>query len=893
MGTSSSNNSSADPQGMDQEVRRSQDQSRSRSHSQDLHQDQRKRFHHNDPQSLRDGHRQWSAAVDQPGASRRSLATAKPNEFNSLDNLGHQSQNYDDQEAMTLDPDLDSVSLSLGETMRHAMSASVALQASGVAHDNIDDLSREPSDRFEPYRAVASPRTSSTSNTDLPDQDQYQQQQQQQPQLNQYAPSSQGQFRPNLSYSGRSNFESSRTPPSNGWMNRSRFRPYFKISISGDSKVASCIYCGKEYKEGESTGNLSKHITNNHAVEYKSRERAASKESTLTSLTSKERSLRLSAKFVSELNRDSGTLASVVLITETLVPFYVVESMGWKIINGLVPDVPLIETRKAVVEKLDHYSECLNHSLKASLESSTFVSIQLYVCSRENGLRYLAVSVSYCPNIKDKERLAAMHTPELLLNNTGDPVNGHLLDVVEFNDKSSDHPLIHKGVLKILDAYNITSKVAFVTIDQLSYALGLHDALISELLSNSQSVVMQRLGNVRLTRCINSGLEIQFERVAMDLMKDAEFQHEYHKIEELVQSWESVPSLKSFAEELVKPPQFSSQENEARGVWRQVTKFLKVDQRMKRWLATSDHHNEASLVNELQEKSCHSANALELFRYFVACCSEFDKLRGSMLTDGICFLPEGVIIYYKLNHFFDMCERASKGEHIQSEEYSYLNGRADLLPEHKERVLRAVLTSKKSFQGLFEGIQNNSLFFVGAALDPSCKFEDLQPFMSEEEMNLIICHVEVTVQDYLSKCYSCEDKDASKPEGREAGQTIKRQKLDEEQLKLGSFSGSYAEWSQYKNEIKIMSRSRRGVIQWWYDRRSKYPHLFELAMSLYYTQISSNETENIFYVTEHTLKVYQRSAGRTNTQKVMLLRNRFKNFGLYNQALRFVNPSID
>ncbi|KAM3163247.1 putative transposase of the Rover hAT-like DNA transposon [Lachancea thermotolerans] len=809
------------------------------------------------------------------------------------------------------DRDADRTAGDLAGAMRavdpgHAMGV---LGDSGVAHDDLRDSSRESSGRFEPPRGVmpsstfagtmvgsqlAGPQPTFQSGPGLSVTPVT-------PSSNSRSTSGTGesheseQRRSLLDHSQahvRSAPEFTRGPQPNGWMNRSRFRPYFNISLVGDSKVASCVYCGKEYKEGESTGNLSKHITNNHAVEYKSRERAASKESTLTSLTSKERSLRLSSRFVAELNRDSGTFASVVLITETLVPFYVVESMGWKIINGLVPDVPLIETRKAVVEKLDHYSKSLNHSLYNSLEASTFLSVQLYVCSRENGLRYLAVSVSFAPNILDQERLANIHSPELLLNNTGDPVNGHLLDVVEFNDQSPEHSALYKGVLKILDDYNIRHKVAMVTIDQFSHALGLHDALMSELLSDTSSEVMRYLGNVRLSRCINSGLELQFDCIGNDLIKDGDFQHEFQKIEKLAQSWENIPFLKNFADELGRPPYLSSQHNKTRGVWRRVTRFLRVHQRLKDWTNTPENELEASTVNAVGENISHTSRALEMFRYFVNCCSVFDKLRGSMLSDGICFLTEGIFIYYKLNRFFFFCEEAYQGKTIHDEEFSYLNGAENLLPEHKQRILKAVLTSRSMFDGFFEGVRNNSLFYVAAALDPSSKIESFHGLASDDELNMLICQVEVTIQDYLARCSSS---DHQRSQGATQG-GIKRKKTDQDTSRptLPPLTPrAQDEWVLYKAEAKLSTKSRREVIQWWYDRRASYPHLFRLAMALYYMQISSNETENIFYVTEHTLKVYQRSVGRANTQKVMLLRNRFKNFGLYNQALRFVNPTVD
>lgn len=52
---------------------------------------------------------------------------------------------------------------------------------------------------------------------------------------------------------------------SSGWMERSSFKSHFQFFFPQGRKVARCNYCGKTYKEGESTGNLSKHITAVHS----------------------------------------------------------------------------------------------------------------------------------------------------------------------------------------------------------------------------------------------------------------------------------------------------------------------------------------------------------------------------------------------------------------------------------------------------------------------------------------------------------------------------------------------------------------------------------------------------------------------------------------------------
>lgn len=71
------------------------------------------------------------------------------------------------------------------------------------------------------------------------------------------------------------------------WLERSKVKHLFNVSTLGTKKIASCVFCQKIYQEGESTGNLHKHVSHNHYLQYKEAQRKETKRRTLNSLTKK------------------------------------------------------------------------------------------------------------------------------------------------------------------------------------------------------------------------------------------------------------------------------------------------------------------------------------------------------------------------------------------------------------------------------------------------------------------------------------------------------------------------------------------------------------------------------------------------------------------------------
>lgn len=86
------------------------------------------------------------------------------------------------------------------------------------------------------------------------------------------------------------------------WMERSSFKSHFQFAFTNGRKIATCKYCGKPFKEGESTGNLSKHITALHSTALK--ENKVSKMQTLDTMARRSKPLKMSDALTRQLQRN-------------------------------------------------------------------------------------------------------------------------------------------------------------------------------------------------------------------------------------------------------------------------------------------------------------------------------------------------------------------------------------------------------------------------------------------------------------------------------------------------------------------------------------------------------------------------------------------------------------
>ena len=616
-------------------------------------------------------------------------------------------------------------------------------------------------------------------------------------------------------------------------------------------------------------------------------------------LARKTRSLPLSDSLIAEIKHNRGAYLTIMLVTEALLPFRAVEYTSWKLLSNAMPGFSLIRSRNTIPGKLKQYSGYFREALFQLLKNSTFLNIQLDIWSGGNGRSYLAISASFPPNILDEHRMSAVGDVRIILNNDGEPVNCHLLDFVDFSDKKHTGEKICVKVIEVLNEFGILHKAASITVDNATNNIAFHSHLINDHLKVARAGAFEQLDGVRLIRCASHVLSLQFHRIVGALMGNTIFEEAFSKITKLAEKLKWSPmlrySLKNFRLPLI------PLEPETRWIfkWRQVNAFLEHRKGYMDWYAAISNRPKFSAIKKHSNLFSYDLKELELLQYFVDCCSIFEIQNKQLQDSQINNISNGMSIYYVLENYYTLCEYARDGGIIPTSSnsvynFSVLNGPSNLSMEEKQIVLNAILAARPCFQEYLNHFRKNPLYYVATALDPTSKFHDFHNLMTEDEANLKIQETDRFINGYLERCntnvgtVSDSNTDrTSTPEGKALKFPIVRISNNEYPVSAHNIEqNASSEWDRYKKEGVIHNGSRTDAIQWWYNHRVAYPNLFKLALALLYSKISTSGVESIFSVSSKVLHKHRRSLSSENVKSVMLLRNHFKNFGLYDRKAK-------
>lgn len=315
------------------------------------------------------------------------------------------------------------------------------------------------------------------------------------------------------------------------WLEKSKFRPHFTICIINDEKTTACKYCGKVYRQDDSTSNIACHISITHAARYKAYEKKCRRNSNLDTLSGKTRALPLAEDLVDEIRYNFGQFYTTLLFTELFVPFSMVETEVWNMFNETSPH-SLIKSRHTATEKLENYTRCFDCSLAKNLQNSTFIDLQLDLWSGGSRCSYSAVVVAFAPNILDKERMERVGNANILLNNQKLPVHPHLLDFLDLIDRRHTGEDICSSILTVLEKFNLRDEVATITADNAANNIAFHSLLVNDYLKVSPSELFEQFQSVPLIHCTSHVLNLQSQCIIKSLttectLKQASFSQNY------------------------------------------------------------------------------------------------------------------------------------------------------------------------------------------------------------------------------------------------------------------------------------------------------------------------------------------------------------------------------
>ncbi|SCU97621.1 putative transposase of the Rover3 hAT-like family [Lachancea nothofagi CBS 11611] len=700
-------------------------------------------------------------------------------------------------------------------------------------------------------------------------------------------------------------------PRSTGWMQRSSLRKHFEVSESDGVRIATCIHCGRTFKERKSTGNLSKHVKNLHPRHWKSREVSKNEAGTAVSLNSANteiqplqlpnvisegRLIPLPGLIATESAERPVEFFEIALLIEKQLPFSIVTTKAWKWLSKACPGLNSTQPSTTTTNKLATYIASFDDTLFTAMASTDTISLVLDIhSSSAHGKTYLAIWASFVPNLNTEELLPNNAYTRCLSKNIQEPFNTHLLDLIDVAKLQEKGEVVLSKVLDVCRRFNISHKITSVRCCEVEHNLlkSLHSAANFIKIPDSvqASQIDNGMGNFHLVKCVDHVLEVLLRCIIDFLKSDGLFETALDKIANLAELLKESTILASSLSEAgiaLIPLVF---EDSSLHVWKQIDFFLKHRDQYMSWVMSLNTfpccEYQASELEPYFEISSETQNLLQ---YFVDCCSIFSYLGDKLQVADFNQLSNAAPIHFTLKAYYEFCHSAVFAQIIapcdNSFDFSFINGDSKLSVETKGRVLKAVNYSLVDFSNSFGLLKQNIIYFVATFLDPTFGPHGFHDFMTKEDADYHLQSVETYVKRYLENYRPAESSNVGlKSRGSRGQKSSKLPRLclgtvTQTNAKAFSREERFGEWDRYVGENQTTLANAADALSWWCARRTVYSSLFPLAVSLLVTKISCVGVKDKYPISAGKLC---REAGRfcsKNAKQEALLKDRFYNFGL-------------
>ncbi|SCU82889.1 putative transposase of the Rover4 hAT-like family [Lachancea mirantina] len=686
---------------------------------------------------------------------------------------------------------------------------------------------------------------------------------------------------------------------SSGWMPESTLEPFFEVFTVNGSQISKCRYCGKRYPEGESTGNMAKHARNVHSGVYASTNEKVKKARSLDTFSNR-RSLRLSQSIKNEYKLNPKMLRTAEIVTEGFLPFSFVQMSSWRRISEEYVSGSFIQSRTTLTKKLNLYASQMDESILLNLRDTHFVNLQLDIWTAPNGEAFLGAVISFAPNFMNATALDLADSSRVLLNDSGKPHNVHILDFISLKRKKHSGEILCDVLVDLMKKFNLMEKVATITMDNATNNGSLHSYLIHNKLNILKPSAHNPFGGTRYIRCASHVLNIQFQKILSQLKLNTVFYGAYGKILKLAKIMRFSTRINSTLKETGIP--FIPLESPTRWMlsWRQIDVFIENFSAYGSWFAKLAESEKDIITSQLRDAFAFDRRDIDFLKYFIEVTRPLMEFTLALQDEDYSNLPNGLKFYYTLKHYYQKCTEALEGRNMKAKQtgidFSFLNGQSTLQEADKSCILEAMSIAQNSFLGYLVLFERNPLYYLAVVLDPTAKVEGLHEVMHHEEAQRRYLQSENFIKTYF-KQHDLEHQSRDTGNQTISEPTIRRKEksfidahlsdfmdTDENCKGLDALPVAMEEWHQYVNEPRLVGGSRSAAIDWWFVRRAAYPRLFKLAMSLFYTKITTCDVERAFSLAGRVMRKDRTRLNSTNMRTLMVLRDRFTQFGFYKSA---------
>ncbi|KAM3159583.1 putative transposase of the Rover hAT-like DNA transposon [Lachancea thermotolerans] len=690
------------------------------------------------------------------------------------------------------------------------------------------------------------------------------------------------------------------------WMLKSSLRSFFELKTLNGRREARCLHCDKRYPEGESTGNMAKHVRALHPAAWKAKEGKILKTPPRNVTFRRLESLRVSQWVADEHRRKIGELETLMLVVEHALPLSLVQSASWAKWNDRCSPNSSIKSSTTLVKKLHLYQKHMNRSLRLNLRDSQFANIQFDIWISPGGESFLGVMVSFAPNLLNKSILQQAKTPKILLNNSGCAQSTHLIDFVSLGTEKITDKHLCETLLLVLEKYELKDMTATITMAKNPCNESLFAALVYKVFGSPKPFAHRMFGKTREIYCMVYALNLQLERGTKLLFGCPIFSNACERIN----SFARVTGASSHTNAGLKIPEIRfipvNSSHRWTSIWSQLNTFFNNFSQYEAWYIQLINNGQEDLASKLGNCINIESRAIKLLEYFVQSFAIFNDLITKLQQDGFDHLANGVPTSYLLESYYKMCAKVLNGARVAKSragyDFSCLNGSVSLAPEDKEIVLDALQIAGCMHQEFMGHVRNNPLYYVAVILDPSAKTDAIYKMMSPEEASERTIEAQMFLNRFLEEYREnsvIQDQASAdeNPYHASSSMYFDRRCLStngDSQGSVGSVNeeeagsrGSISEWLNYQEEPLCSVKSREDAIAWWYERRQKYPVLFELSVSLLYTRLSTCSIQRCFSSAVDVMKEDKNCPENKNFESLMVLRDRFTKFGFFD------GPALD
>ncbi|CEP63182.1 putative transposase of the Rover hAT-like DNA transposon [Lachancea lanzarotensis] len=684
------------------------------------------------------------------------------------------------------------------------------------------------------------------------------------------------------------------------WLSTSPFRIWF-TKHSGNKLYAQCKYdhCRKtfSFSRNRNSSGMVKHLETNHSSDYeKFNSQINSKQNELTNTDNfgfeARKPFKFCTSFIDFYKSKPIVIKELDFFVENLLPFNSVESQSFRDLIGLVSGNnkrPFIFSRKSMIKELTNYHDQFEKQLRFTLKRTSKINIQLDIWTSGLNKSYLAILVSFCPNLDRLDQKSQRND----VIGRGSPTP-HVIGFHDISGPRYTGEYLSQVFVDSLDQHSLKHKVASVTIGNAAQNLTMLDRIEFELTGEG---VNAEGGIVRI-HCLQDVLNLIFRHIVERFEKqNAEL---IGRIDELTSKIEHNVFLsdhfKTYAGRAV------PKHNETRFVSRhkQWSSFMNLGNSLKQFYSNYYTYRKFQLEKEDRRLFVYEPEEIFSLELFLKLTNLFLELTTDVQDDAMNNLPNGIQFYTLLHRYFEACSQISMGNN--SDENLKIAGIQfnDLVvvsEENKSKILSTIIESRSLFERYYNLASAQMGYWVAHILRPDMKIRSLSKILDRGTEAHIISKASNYVYCYLGCHYPGRSTKFAYPDAGSScsnKQKRPRRKLRafdrfSKALRNTSFEReAFFEWECYNREPLDLHRD---FITYWMANRGRFPRLSSLALSFYYTRLSTGDVERSFSIRKKAIEGrFSLSSG--NLERMIVLRNRLKCFG-FREKLKHITSIED